>query len=168
MAAFEPAFKRVVWDEEGGPRLSNDAADPGGLTKWGITLRAAQVFWGKDRVTPAFMRNLSEEDARAFYSCGIWEPHRLSCIESQVAATKVFSALVNMGTNGARCAQRAAGCADDGVLGPVSLAAINAKPDFVAAMGREMETFYRALVARRPSSAKFLNGWLARAAWKGP
>lgn len=151
-----------------------DAADPGGATKYGITLRAAQDFWGKDKVTVQFIRDLTLEDARAFYLAK-WS-RNFDHIEKTTPATKVFDAAINMGGNGIKCAQRAVNalggppCDVDGVLGPNTVQAINNAPeaDFLRSMGDEMTAFYQDLAARKPVLQKFLKGWLNRAAWGVP
>ncbi len=164
MSQFDPAFRQIMI-EEGGDAYTETPGDLGGATKWGITIPAAQGFWGKDRVSgPGFIRSLTSADAHAFY-LDLWTRSRVSGIQDQTSATKCFSALVNMGGNGIKCAQRAAGALDDGALGTDSLAAINATTGFIEDMAMEMEAFYRGIVERRPGQAKFLKGWLRRARW---
>lgn len=161
MSDFEPAFQ-VVLKHEGG--YVNDPVDPGGITNFGITLRSAQEHWGSENVTPAFMRTMRVQDARDFYYAR-WQRLGLSELQSQAAATKVFDAQVNMGSNGVKCAQRACGVDDDGRLGPMSIAAINALPTFVERYTEELENYYKALAAKKPQLQKFLKGWLSRAKW---
>ena len=167
MANFDPAFHQVVMIEEGGDRYTCTPNDAGGATKWGITIPAAQDFWGKNNVQgPLFIRKLTLGDAQAFYK-RLWEKNCLDKVLDQTAATKIFSACVNMGHNGAKCAQRAAGVEDDGMIGPSTVDAVNAKDGFVAAMASEMVRYYDALINKNPSQARFRGGWMARANWSG-
>lgn len=55
--------------------------------------------------------------------------------------------------------------AEDGVLGPMTLAAINKADlsDLLAALKSEAAGYYRTLAATQPRRAKFLKGWLKRA-----
>ena len=54
----------------------------------------------------------------------------------------------------------------DGVIGPLSLAAISELPidKLTARYLKVRETFYQGLVAKNPSQGSFLNGWLNRLA----
>jgi len=112
------------------------------------------------------------EAAKAVYKRLFWDPGQYAMIDDQTCATKVFDFAINAGPgNSAKVAQRAANdCGHqlvvDGDLGPKSFAAINAcGPAFVGTMAYEMGKYYRAVVANRPASAKFLKNWLKRAAW---
>jgi lysozyme family protein len=53
----------------------------------------------------------------------------------------------------------------DGIMGPVTLAAVNkSNPATLApALRTAQANFYRMLVAKQPTDARFLNGWLRRA-----
>jgi lysozyme family protein len=55
--------------------------------------------------------------------------------------------------------------AEDGIIGPVTLAAINkADPtDLLAALKSEAAGFYRLIAQVNPSQQKFIDGWLNRA-----
>jgi lysozyme family protein len=165
MASFEPTWIQVVLIEEGGSKYTDTPGDLGGPTRWGLTIPACQTFWGKDHVSgPAFIRNLDENMARAYYGA-LWQRGSYGDIVDQTAATKCFSAAVNMGRNGVKCAQRAAGCLDDGCMGPGTVRAVNAKQGFCKAMCDEMLRHYEDVIAKNPSQAKFRAGWLARAKW---
>ncbi|NDB82875.1 MAG: hypothetical protein EB127_09060, partial [Alphaproteobacteria bacterium] len=54
---------------------------------------------------------------------------------------------------------------EDGILGPMTLAAINKADltDLLAALKSEAAGYYRTLAATKPKRAKFLKGWLKRA-----
>ena len=64
-------------------------------------------------------------------------------------------------------ALRAAGeqVAEDGIIGPITLSAINkADPtDLLAALKSEAAGLYRLIAQANPSQQKFINGWLNRA-----
>lgn len=51
----------------------------------------------------------------------------------------------------------------DGVVGDKTISAINkATPEQLKAIANELEAYYRRLVEKDPSQARFLNGWLKR------
>ena len=161
----------VVLAHEGG--FQNDAADPGNWsggavgagaclgTKYGI---AAATHPGVD------IADLSENDARAIYRREWWDRLGLARLPPPLGA-KLFDAAVNLGANPAIvCFQRAlnqvgAAIAEDGILGPATIAAAYAVPAeaALAALREALATHYRQIVARHPDRARFLAGWLTRA-----
>ncbi len=86
-------------------------------------------------------------------------------------AVKTFDLAVNVGARQAhKIVQRAArahgrALIDDGDLGPNSRSALRSlgNADILPAIRSEAAGFYRGLVAARPRSSKYLDGWLNRA-----
>lgn len=115
---FGVAFERLIGHEGG---YVNHPNDPGGETNWGITKRTAlgSGYTGS-------MRELTREQAKAIYKTEYWG--RARCDEYDGAiAFQLFDAAVNHGIgNAIRFLQRASGVADDGIMGPVTMAAIEA------------------------------------------
>lgn len=109
---FDTAFDRLI-DHEGG--YVNNPADPGGETKFGISKRA---------YPDVDISGLTLEQAKAIYKRDYWDKAR--CDELPPAlAFQVFDTAVNSGIGQAvRFLQRAVGVADDGVLGPLTIAAV--------------------------------------------
>jgi lysozyme family protein len=154
MALFDPAFDFMLPHE--GTAYVCDPRDPGGATKYGISQRAYPDI---------DIENLTLDGAKTIYQRRYWLPI-YERIMSQECANKVFDMSVNMGTHEShKLVQRACGVTADGDFGPATLAAVNATdPDALLnnIRGQAVE-FYMNLVAQRPSSAKFLKGWLRRA-----
>lgn len=112
---FDRAFVDLL-DHEGG--YTNNPADPGGETNWGITVAVARAngYVGT-------MRDMDQSVAKAIYAKQYWLPE-FDTLPYPVAF-QVFDAAVNSGVGQAvRWLQRAAGVADDGHLGPVTMAAV--------------------------------------------
>lgn len=154
----------VVLSHEGG--LVDNPADPGGLTNWGFSLRA------NPDLTPQQIRSMTRDQAVARYYAKWWQPMRWADLAAQPDITvKAFDAAVNMGvTQAVKCLQRACracgtAIADDGALGPQTVAAVNAQgaTPLLAAFRSELAGFYRLLAETRPSDGQFLQGWLTRA-----
>lgn len=111
---FDQAFDRLLGNEGG---LVDDPDDPGGLTNWGISQRS---YPNLD------IRNLTRDQAKAIYLRDFWQRAQMDQIDPAIAF-QAFDFAVNSGIETAiRKLQAAVGVADDGHLGPVSLAAIKA------------------------------------------
>ena len=114
MDNFKQAFELVL-TFEGGDKITDDPADPGGLTKWGISQRAYPDL---------DIRNLSRDEAEAIYRRDYWQP--LGCDDYEYSkALMLFDCAVNQGVpTAARIAQVTVNVVADGIIGPKSRAAI--------------------------------------------
>lgn len=149
---FDTAFDRLIGHEGG---YSNHPDDPGGETMWGITAAVARAngYTGP-------MRDLPRVTAKGIYRAQYWDKVQADRMPFPVAF-QVFDAAVNHGTGqAAKFLQRAAGVADDGIIGPKTLAAVAAR-DAAAILllfNAEREQFYTDLKTW-PSFGK---GWSRR------
>ena len=112
MIWFDQCFDKLIASEGW---YVNHAADPGGETNFGISKRAyPQVD----------IKNLTRDAARQIYKRDYWD--RAQCDKlPPTLAYLLFDCAVNSGIGQSiRFLQRALGVADDGVLGPMSIAAI--------------------------------------------
>ena len=112
--AFEDAFGFVTRDDIEGDYV-NDPRDPGGETKHGISKRS---------YPKVDIAALTLKDAKAIYRRDFWDA--LNCEEMpRSIAISVFDCGVNQGTKvAARLIQKAARVSADGIIGPITLAAI--------------------------------------------
>jgi lysozyme family protein len=172
MSTFEPAVE-VVLEHEGG--FTAGLHDPGGATKYGISLRflsglGIRVDYDRDGdVDASDVRAMPRQDAVNLYRVTWWDPGGFEAIVDQDSATKAFDTAVNMGARQAnRLMLRAVGLPDAIPWLPVD--AINRMDGlrFLHAFGDELARFYHQVVARRPEAERFLAGWLARAAYPWP
>jgi lysozyme family protein len=105
-----------------------------------------------------------------FYRAGYWGP--LEGLPDRIRM-KAFDIAVNAGQGRAvKILQEAlngleAGLKVDGVLGPRTFGALGWAPEdaVLEGMRARQAAYYKNLAAKRPALAKFLNGWLKRAAW---
>ena len=112
--SFERAFEFLMEIEKG---YVNDPRDPGGETKFGISKRA---YPNLD------IAALTEDDAKGIYLADYWEPCRCDELPPDVALAIVDCA-VNQGQGIApRILQQALKVKIDGIIGEVTLAAVNA------------------------------------------
>lgn len=152
MARFEDAIGATLQHEGG---FSNDPADPGGATMYGIEQRDMP-----DRVP---ISSISEQDAANYYHEHYWKP-LYNEIVSQSVAAKIFDMGVNLGVGTAvKVLQVALGIAVDGVFGPGTLAAVNNAGDALLPLYKQqLIQHYNVIAQAKPQLNKFLAGWVNR------
>jgi lysozyme family protein len=155
---------------EGG--YTNDPADPGGETNWGITVTTARAFGYQDAI-----RDMPVKVAASIYRQRYWVApgfYKLDGIDSALAA-KLFDIGVNLGpATGVRFLQRALKVlstdeiAADGVLGDITLHVL---AGVIAARGpdgrlvllnmvrAQQSVAYIEDAERRPIEERFEYGW---------
>lgn len=160
---FEHALAHVLAMEGG---WSNDPADPGGATNFGITIADYARFRGvtlTDAVRAeleADLKSIRREMVQTIYHSRYWLPARCPDIPAGPALMH-FDAAVNHGIGrAARLLQEAAGSQVDGEIGPATLSAVWAadQPKLVECYADLRRLAYR----RLPIFARFGRGWLAR------
>lgn len=114
MSSFDDAFDALIGNEGG---YSNNPADPGGETMWGVTARVARA-WG---YTGA-MKDLPRDTAKAIAKKLYWDPLKLDQFDPRVAF-QIFDANYN-GGHPVIWMQGASGAKVDGLLGPATIAAV--------------------------------------------
>lgn len=161
--AFEEALRHVL-EMEGG--LSDDAYDLGGLTNFGITLRALAEWKGVtlggagDAALRAELKGISMETVRDIYLARYWTPAHCAEMPAPLAFFH-FDAAVNHGVTGAmRLLQRAVGTDADGAIGPDTRAAIARAP--IDQTLQRYADVRRARYRSLPHFWRFGRGWLAR------
>ncbi|MCC7321289.1 MAG: peptidoglycan-binding protein [Rubellimicrobium sp.] len=161
----------------------NDPADPGGATKYGVTIHTMRRL-GLDldrdgQVTAQDVRRLTRETAVDIFIDHYYRRPRIDELPEMLRAT-VFDMHVNAGVNAVRILQRLL-CAMrlpvavDGIIGPKTIAAAHAAaaaaPGHLAdAYGIARRNYYYALADARPASRRFARrrdggkgGWILRA-----
>ena len=113
---FNEAIDRVLSSEGG---YVNDPNDPGLETQWGISKRS---YPNVD------IKNLTRDEAKQIYKRDFWDPVANAGIHGDVVFQVLDFAVNSGGSVAVQYLQRAVGVADDGHLGPVSVAAINDTP----------------------------------------
>lgn len=119
-----------VWPFEGG--YVDHPKDPGGATNMGITFKVLQQWRGKP-ITKEDVRRLTKEEAEQIYAARYWRP--LAGDHLRIGDDLVVLDFgINSGVSrSAKFSQAIAGVAQDGQIGPVTLAAISKIPsrDFI-------------------------------------
>ncbi len=166
---------------EGG--FVDDPDDPGGATKYGVTLATMQRL-GLDlnhdgKITARDVSALSRAQAVQIFVSHYFEAPKIGALPEALQAS-VFDMYVNAGANAIKILQRllnrmGQSVAVDGVIGAQTIAAAQAAaeaaPDLIAdAYGIERRNYYYSLADARPASRKFATtkkggkgGWITRA-----
>lgn len=162
MALSNDQIISVIIEKEGNT-FTNDPDDPGGATKYGITLRLLKEI--QPDATIDTIKNLSEERARQIYTTVFIVGTKFSLITDMQLRHLLVDTAVNCGRSRAiKWLQFALGQTPDGVFGPKTERAL---------LGMNVEQVYRHVAAYRlvhyvdiagenPKLMKFLRGWVAR------
>jgi lysozyme family protein len=155
---FEKSLELVLQHEGG---YTNHPSDPGGRTNLGVTQRVWENYVGH-KVDETEMRSLTKELVAPLYRKEYWDAvhgDQLPCGADYLA----FDFAVNAGAfRSIKTIQRALNITADGVIGPVTVKAIqdtNAE-DFINNFSAAKESFYCSLT----TFPTFGTGWLNRVA----
>lgn len=147
---FDQAFERLIGHEGG---YVNHPHDPGGETNFGISRRSYPT---ED------IANLTLERAKAIYLRDYWGPAGCDAVPDPIKFD-VFDMAVNSGvTRAVKTLQEAAGEAVDGVLGPLTLQAIQSMPG--PRLIARFNGVRLAFMATLPTWPAFGRGWANRIA----
>lgn len=136
-----------VFEDEGG--YSNDAADPGGPTNWGITIADARMYW-KPGATASDVRNMPKSVAEEIY-----RKHYAVPISYDLLPAGVDYAVLDYGINSgisrsARVLQGIVGVPQDAQIGPATIQAV---------CSRKQEEVINAIYDERLRFLKSLSTW---------
>lgn len=149
---------------EGG--WSDRAEDSGGPTNFGITLETFRRWRGDSALGAHDLRNMAQAEARHIYAHEyIRKPGFDAIPDDHLRAHVIDFGVLHGQDTAARALQKALGVNQDAVIGPKTLAAIEAL-GAVRAGNRLMLARIRLqcrIVQRRPKDLANLNGWIGRA-----
>lgn len=150
-------LKPFLLSWEGG--FVNHPKDPGGATNKGVTLATFRSYYGKDK-TINDLKNITDEQWLHIFKKGYWDKWKADEIKSQSIANLVVDWVYNSGKYGITKVQSLLGVTADGIVGPKTLAALNAQDPqtFFKKLHSAREIFYRGL----SNFKTFGTGWLRR------
>ena len=172
---------KAIVAREGG--YVNDPDDPGGATKYGVTIHTMQRLGldltGDGKVSEADVRRLTRDQAVDIFVDHYYRRPRIADLPEALQAS-VFDMYVNAGSNAVKVLQRLFNemghdLTVDGAIGPMTIAAAHQacgdRPDLVSdAYGIARRNYYYALADARPASRKYARrrdggkgGWITRA-----
>lgn len=157
LSAFDRWLPEILKHEGG---FVNHPKDPGGATNKGVIQRTYDSWRDRKRQPRQSVRSITDAEVAAIYRRDYWDAVKADDLPVGVAYA-VFDLAVNSGVKrAARYLQGAVGVAEDGVVGPATIAAARARdPDAIvnAICDRRM-TFLRGL----ETFATFGKGWTRR------
>jgi lysozyme family protein len=148
LKANYPACLEIVLSYEGG--YANHPDDPGGATMRGVTQRTYDSYRIGQGLSPQSVRLIAEPELQAIYRTRYWDLIRGDDLPAGVDLA-VFDLAVNSGpARAAKELQRVVLATMDGLIGPATLAAVQA---------RKPSEIVRALCAGRLAFLKSLSTW---------
>lgn len=177
MASFDKAVEQVLLNEG---ILEDNPNDPGGITKYGISLRflknlqnQKQYGFDPETIDRDTIQQLTDQQAKALYYGEFWQRSHFEQLTTQSICNYIFDMAINMGIAPAiKCAQRAVwafahnrNCVvDDGIMGEHTIGYINLfGAALMPALRSERAGDYRVIVNLNSMQREFLEGWLNRA-----
>lgn len=151
---WQRSFELMLKSEGG---YVNHPADPGGRTNLGVTQRTWENWVGRSSDEKE-MRSLTPEKVEPLYKKKYWDACRCDDLPIGVDYL-VFDFAVNAGVGrSVKTLQKVVGTAQDGVIGPKTLAAVADAPHLIQTFSDGKVEFYRSL----PTFPTFGRGWLNR------
>jgi hypothetical protein len=154
---FKSSLAQVLKYEGG---YSNHPRDPGGATMKGVTQRVYDAWRRKHSLAPRSVRYLEQSELEAIYKHDYWDKVHGDDLPSGVDLA-VFDLAVNSGVSrAAKMLQACVGVAQDGIIGPATLAAVRHNPRCHISLCDHRLAFLQ----RLGTWSTFGRGWGARVA----
>lgn len=165
MGNFEKVIVRVI-DRYEGKGLSNHAADKGGMTYRGISRRYFSRWEGWEIIdTNGYFDERLDAMTVQFYKTYFWDVLRLDEVDDAFTQEVLFGFGINIGHKAcAKKCQRLLDVPVDGMVGPITLRAINTanRREFIPQFLLEVLDLYHHIVTKNRSQKVFLTGWVGR------
>ena len=156
---------------EGGAKFTNNSKDPGGATKFGVSLRFLKnlpLKWSdtnKDsKVTWQDVFALEPKNVESIFKEYFWKPVKADNLPDVIAMI-MFDGAVNIGVNRiSRMLQHLVGVTEDGQIGNKTLYAVDRHDVLLLAKGllRLRSEYYYMLARETLWADAFIKGWINR------
>lgn len=150
---------------EGG--FVNDPDDLGGATNMGVTIGTYEAYCrkkGYPRPTIERLKNLTKEEWAEIFKTVYWDRWKADGINNQAVANILVDWVWASGVHGIKRPQKLLGVAADGLVGPKTIAAINAADPrkLFDAIKADRAKFIDEICKARPKNEKYRKGWMNR------
>lgn len=160
----EPLESAFVRAKKNG--FSNDPSDPGGATMVGVTLSTYKTYCKRNGMkipTVADLKNIPYKVWRDILHSMYWNKWKADTIEDQNVANMLVDWVWMSGANiGIKRPQKLLKVTQDGIVGPKTISAVNNTKDFLKILYNARKDHFESIVKSKPTSKKFLKGWLNR------
>lgn len=136
--------------------------DRGGQTMMGITLATYRRVFGQSK-SPEDLKNITEAEWNHIFRRYYWGKWRADQIQSQPIANLLVDWYWMSGSYGVKLPQKVLMVTIDGVVGPITIKAINDYPDqkeLFMKLWNERKLFFERI--GKGGQSKFLSGWMRR------
>jgi lysozyme family protein len=161
MANFEKLIPFILRHEGGYAEVPGDL---GGATNSGITIGTFRQFFGADK-TKEDLKKMTDAQWKYIFEKGFLNKCKADQIKNESVAFMLVDFAFNSGVKTAvKVLQRVVGTEADGVMGPKTLAAVNAMNGeklFYRYFNARHNYLYQ-IISHRPTNGKFEIGWLRR------
>lgn len=144
---------------------ANDPLDNGGATMVGVTIgtyRSYCRYKGKKAPSVADLKAIPYKEWRDILHTMFWSKWKADLIEDQKVANMVVDWVWTSGAGTIKRVQALLNVTQDGIVGPKTIAALNAAKDISVKVYQARKSFFEAIVKRNPSQKKWLKGWMNR------
>lgn len=144
---------------------ANDPLDNGGATMVGVTIgtyRSYCRYKGKKSPSVADLKAIPYKEWRDILHTMFWSKWKADLIEDQKVANMVVDWVWTSGAGTIKRVQALLNVTQDGIVGPKTIAALNAAKDINVKVYQARKSFFEAIVKRNPSQKKWLKGWMNR------
>lgn len=156
-----------ILSHEGG--YVNHPMDKGGPTNKGVTLGTWKKYGrdinGDGIIDENDLKLISDDDAIKIMKRNYWDAVHADDIESQSVANLLVDWVWGSGTKQSiPIVQEMVGAKADGIIGPQTIAAINAQDskEFFDKLHARRHLYFNRIVENNPDQETFLNGWRRR------
>lgn len=148
--------------------FANDPQDKGGATMIGVTIGTFRTYCrykGRGTASVQDLKNITYKEWRDVVHTLYWSKWKADLIEDQAVANMLVDWIWASGQGiGIKRVQKILGVTADGIVGPKTLAAVNAAnpAELVKKVYDARVAHFNAIVRNNPSQKKWLKGWLNR------
>lgn len=147
--------------------FANDPLDSGGATMCGVTIatyRAYRAKKGYKTTGVADLKAISYAEWCDLYKSQFWDKWKADDINDQAIANILVDFVWASGIHGIKVPQRTLKVVADGIVGPKTLAAVNAYNPQLLFRSLQLAriAFVDGIVRSNPSQRKWINGWKRR------
>ena len=145
--------------------FANDPDDTGGATMVGVTIgtyRSYCRYKGWRNPTVQDLKNIPYKVWRDIVYTMFWNKWKADTIENQKVANMVVDWVWHSGAGTIKKVQSLLGVTADGIVGPKTIAKLNATPDIVDKVYAARKAYFDNIVKNNPSQKKWLKGWMNR------